>query len=62
MNGRKYKRLLAAKLERIEKMKKEAQEKKEVKTKEDIDINDITQQIANLLKIRVPKKEEDNKV
>ena len=46
----------------IKKMKKEAQEKKEVKTKEDIDINDITQQIANLLKIRVPKKEEDNKV
>lgn len=44
----------------IEKMKKEAQEKKQpVKTKEDIDINDITQQIANLLKIRVPKKEED---
>ena len=48
--------------ETMDAVKKEAQEKKEVKTKEDIDINDITQQIANLLKIRVPKKEEDNKV
>ena len=47
----------------IEKMKKEAQEKKEKgKNKEDIDINDITQQISNLLKIRVTNKEEENKV
>ena len=37
-------------------------EANDIKSKEDIDINDITQQISNLLKIRVTKKEEENKV